>query len=122
MALLEDLKERQKYDGTTADVSATLETQRANMEEMMGSIPATNAERMKVGAGQSFDRELFNKIFMDNRIPAENEEGLGDWLKNAVSSHESRKPVADVFSKQFNLSVFNKTFEASAEVSQALVA
>lgn len=64
----------------------------------------TQNENKKVSKS-SFNLKLFNKIFEENKIYDENEEGYQDWLKN---DGQNKQP--ELFSDKFNLDVFNNTF------------
>lgn len=70
----------------------------------------TDVSRAKMGIdnndGQGFNIKLFNKIFDENRIYDESQEGYEDWLKG---NNDIKQPK--LFSKKFNLDVFNETFE-----------
>lgn len=116
MALLEELKNRVNFRDASAEaILDEANTRLIEMEDAMQATPATHVQKLRVGAGQSFNRDLFNKIFLDNKIPLETEEGLGDWLQDEVKRGEHKKAAAPLFSKEFNMDVFNKTFEKTAE-------
>jgi hypothetical protein len=94
------------------------ERRRIEMEDTGNMIPATHVEKLQVGQGQSFNRDLFNKIFLDNKIPLEADEGLGNWLEGEVKRGEHKKAAKPLFSKQFNMDVFNKTFEETTNAPE----
>jgi curved DNA-binding protein CbpA len=54
---------------------------------------------------QNFNLKLFNKIFEENKIYDENDEGYDEWLTN---NGDNKQP--ELFSDKFNLDVFNNTF------------
>jgi curved DNA-binding protein CbpA len=58
---------------------------------------------------KSFNRELFNKLYEQNKLWDPNDDGYDSWLRSAEVDETSKAPP--VFSKAFNLSVFNSTFE-----------
>lgn len=55
---------------------------------------------------KNLDMNSFNKLFESTRIPDPDEEGYGDWLKDAQSSEGTKK-----FSGEFNRDVFMRAFE-----------
>jgi curved DNA-binding protein CbpA len=57
---------------------------------------------------QKLDMNAFNQMFEQTRIPDPDEEGYGDWLKEADSA------TGPAFSGKFNRDVFNKAFEEDA--------
>ena len=58
-------------------------------------------------SGSKFDNNLFNKIYKENRLYNPNDEGYGDWAKE--TEYQSDK-IPKLFSNEFNLNVFNSTF------------
>jgi curved DNA-binding protein CbpA len=56
------------------------------------------------------DMNAFNEMFEKTKIPDPEEDGYGDWLKNATGGESS----APKFSGKFNRDVFNKAFEEDA--------
>lgn len=68
-----------------------------------------NVSHAKMGTGtngKDFNIKLFNKVFEENRIYDDTQEGYEDWLKG---DSDIKQPK--LFSKKFNLDVFNETFE-----------
>jgi hypothetical protein len=55
---------------------------------------------------KNLDMNSFNKLFETTRIPDPDEDGYGDWLKDAQSNSEQKK-----FSGEYNRDVFMRTFE-----------
>lgn len=55
------------------------------------------------------DLNAFNKMFEQTRIPEPDEDGYGDWLKDASETN------APKFSGKFNRDVFNSMFEQEAQ-------
>jgi curved DNA-binding protein CbpA len=68
--------------------------------------PATAAEMQH--AKDNFNLKKFNAMFERYKMYDPNEEGYNDWLKNESSN---KTPAPPVFSKKFNLDVFNSTFD-----------
>jgi curved DNA-binding protein CbpA len=58
-------------------------------------------------SGDRFNSKLFNKLFEENRLEDPNDKGYGDWLRkdDTIPKHP------ELFSKKFNLDLFNNTFE-----------
>ena len=56
---------------------------------------------------EKFNLNTFNKIFEENKISEPTDKGYDDWLKDEQNVKEPPK----VFSKKFNIDVFNSTFE-----------
>jgi len=56
---------------------------------------------------------VFNQMFEQTRIPDPDEDGYGDWLKDAVGSGSGSgaKGRSKQFSEDFNREVFNRMFE-----------
>jgi len=59
---------------------------------------------------KKLDLSAFNQMFEQTRIPDPDEDGYGDWLKDAKESSNSSK-----FSGKFNRDVFNQAFEDEAK-------
>jgi len=64
------------------------------------------AEPVKLNP-KSLNMDTFNKVFEQTRLPDPDEDGYGDWLKNAEGGHPGGK-----FNGKFNRSVFNEAFES----------
>ena len=56
------------------------------------------------------DLSAFNQMFEQTRVPDPDEDGYGDWLKNASGSDTK----SQTFSGKFNRDVFNSMFEKEA--------
>lgn len=67
--------------------------------------PATAAEMQH--AKDNFNVKKFNEMFERYKMYDPNEEGYNDWLKD----DSNKTPAPPVFSKKFNLDVFNSTFD-----------
>jgi hypothetical protein len=59
---------------------------------------------------KKLDMNAFNQMFEATRMPDPDDEGYGDWLKNAAGDGSGPK-----FSGKFNRDVFNKMFEEEAK-------
>jgi len=59
---------------------------------------------------KKLDMNAFNAMFEQTRMPDPDDEGYGDWLKNAEGSSS-----APAFSGKFNRDIFNQTFEDEAK-------
>lgn len=57
---------------------------------------------------ENFDLKLFNKIYEQNKLWDPNDDGYNDWLKD---DDEDKQEDTPLFSKKFNLNIFNSTFE-----------
>lgn len=55
---------------------------------------------------KNLDMNAFNKLFESTRIPDPDEDGYGDWLKDAQAASEAKK-----FSGEYNRDVFMRAFE-----------
>lgn len=70
----------------------------------------SKAKMSSMSDGSGFNLKLFNQVFEENKIYDETQEGYEDWLKG---DSDSKQP--ELFSKKFNLDVFNDTFEQHKE-------
>ena len=59
--------------------------------------------------GHGFNVKLFNKLYEENKIWDPNDDGYEDWLRKGDVDEIRKAPP--VFSKSFNIGVFNSTFE-----------
>lgn len=135
MSLLEKLKEKTGGAAQVNDLRAAsrdfAKTQsRSTMEEstdlyrtsgkaFRGATPSASSGRINPDP-KSFNRELFNKLYEQNKLWDPNDDGYDDWLRKGDVEESSRAPP--VFSKSFNLSVFNSTFEDWKEQQAAALA
>jgi len=62
----------------------------------------------------NFNIKLFNKIYDDNKLMDNNDEGYGDWFKN---DHLQINDQPKIFSDKFNINVFNSVFEDSKKAN-----
>lgn len=125
MSLLERLKEK-----TAEFANAKANEQRMKTCEASMDLYRTTYSGFKGGAAatlgkinpdpKSFNRELFNKLYEQNKLWDPNDDGYDDWLRKGDVEESSRAPP--VFSKSFNLSVFNSTFEDWKEQQAASLA
>ena len=60
---------------------------------------------------QKLDMNTFNQMYEQTRMPDPDDEGYGDWLKNATNTAKS----GVAFSGKFNRDVFNSAFEDEAK-------
>ena len=69
--------------------------------------------------GNNFNLKLFNKIYEENKIYDPKDEGYGKWMQeNEFDSDTTPK----VFSSEFNLNVFNNSFDEQKEqTSQEII-
>ena len=56
---------------------------------------------------KNLDMNAFNKLFESTRIPDPDEEGYGDWLKDAQAASDGQKK----FSGEYNRDIFMRAFE-----------
>jgi hypothetical protein len=103
MSLLEDLKMRApQKDFTELKQSSQdyIETQQPAMRPVQGS--------------QKFDQQLFNKIYEENRLHKPEDDGYGKWMSdNELEEKDIEKN--EIFSNNFNIKVFNSTFNTSVK-------
>ena len=62
--------------------------------------------------GNNFNLKLFNKIYDENKLHDPSDEGYGKWM--ADTEYDSDK-TPKVFSSEFNLNIFNNSFEDHKE-------
>jgi hypothetical protein len=67
------------------------------------------AEPVKLNP-KSLNLNIFNKVFEETRLPDPDEDGYGDWLKNAEGGQTGGSSAK--FNGKFNRSVFNEAFES----------
>ena len=67
------------------------------------------AEPVKLNP-KSLNLDVFNKVFEETRLPDPDEDGYGDWLKNAEGGQAGGSSAK--FNGKFNRSVFNEAFES----------
>jgi hypothetical protein len=131
MSLLERLKEKTAGTDNQRANEQRMAAAAAGMREESTDLYRTGNKGFKGGAAtvsgkldpnpKSFNRELFNKLYEQNKLWDPNDDGYDDWLRKGDVDESSRAPP--VFSKSFNLSVFNSTFEDWKEQqAQALAA
>lgn len=66
------------------------------------------AEPVKLNP-KNLNINVFNKVFEETRLPDPDEDGYGDWLKNAEGGPAGGS--SSKFTGKFNRSVFNEAFE-----------
>ena len=62
--------------------------------------------------GNNFSVKLFNKIYNENKIYNPSNEGYGKWMEETEFDSDT---TPKIFSSEFNLNVFNTSFEDSKE-------
>ncbi len=66
-----------------------------------------NSGEAPLGQGDAFNQNLFNKIYEENRLWENKDDGYSDWInEHKVDSTD----IDPVFSKKFNLNIFNTVF------------
>ena len=131
MSLLERLKEKTAGSDNQRANEQRMAAATAGMRDESTDLYRTGNKGFKGGSAavtgkidpnpKSFNRELFNKLYEQNKLWDPNDDGYDDWLRKGDVEESSRAPP--VFSKSFNLSVFNSTFEDWKEQqAQALAA
>lgn len=60
-------------------------------------------------AKDRFDVKVFNKIYEQNKLWDSNDDGYDDFMKN--EKKEENEPPTEIFGNNFNMNVFNSTFE-----------
>jgi hypothetical protein len=61
---------------------------------------------------------VFNEIFEQTRMPEPDEDGYGDWMKDAAAETvQSTARMKPKFGKEFNRDIFNKMFEEESRNS-----
>lgn len=61
---------------------------------------------------KNLNLNTFNKVFEETRLPDPDEDGYGDWLKNAEGGPAGGSSNGLKFTGKFNRSVFNDAFES----------
>lgn len=130
MSLLERLKEKTAGSDNQRANEQRMAAAAAGMRDESTDLYRTGNKGFKGGAAavpgkldpnpKSFNRELFNKLYEQNKLWDPNDDGYDDWLRKGDVDESSRAPP--VFSKSFNLSVFNSTFEDWKEQQAAALA
>jgi len=105
MDILQLVKGRQ---GRTDEAVPTLESVHQNRSSATSDwqLPA---QPVKLNP-KNLNLTVFNQMFEQTRIPDPDEDGYGDWLKDAVGSSGPKKGSKQ-FSEDFNREVFNRMFE-----------
>lgn len=67
----------------------------------------------KFSESNGFNNQLFNKIYTDHRLYSINDEGYSKWMKDKKNRVKRQNPIKNskLFSKNFNIDVFNSVFE-----------
>ena len=64
----------------------------------------------------NLNMSVFNEIFEQTRMPEPDEDGYGDWMKDAADERATAQ-MKPKFGKEFNRDVFNKMFEEESRNS-----
>ena len=70
--------------------------------------------------GEKFDIKSFNKIYDDNRLHEPEDDGYDAWMKNTSYNSDDIKKN-ELFSKKFNLNIFNTVFDKEAKNTSTAV-
>ena len=70
--------------------------------------------------GEKFDIQSFNKIYDDNRLHEPEDDGYDKWIKNTSYKSDDIKKN-DLFSKKFNLNIFNTVFDKETKNTSTAV-
>lgn len=110
MSIIEKFK-RQQQDKQFS----TLKDESRKEMERQSQIQRKNVN-MK---GNNFNVKLFNKIYEENKIYDPSDEGYGKWMKDTDFDSDI---TPKVFSSEFNLNVFNNSFnEQKEQTSQEII-
>ncbi len=102
--LLEDYKNREEYK--------SIDELRKHAKEYMGKqtdMP-TNSILEDFAGEKKFNIKKFNEVFEKNKIYDPNDDGYDEWYKGADDSAATPPDLSNMFSKKFNVDLFNKTF------------
>jgi hypothetical protein len=102
MSLLEKHKLRES-DKTFMDLRKG--SQNYMTQQTQNTVTPINAKLDK----DKFDLKLFNKLYEQNKLWDPTDQGYDDWMKDTKADVPEETPL---FSKKFNLNVFNSTFES----------
>lgn len=117
MSLLEKHKNREsdrQFNDLKKGSNAYLEDQantkyvNKDLAQYANNTSHNDKSNNKIGTinKDKFDANLFNKIYEQNKLWESGDDGYGSWF-----SSENDEPPTELFSKKFNLNVFNSTFE-----------
>ena len=103
MKLIEEEKKKQQ----DKQFNTLKEESRRDMEKQLNESRKNKKMKQVDMSGAKFNKNLFNKIYEENRLYDPNDEGYGNWAKE--TEFETDK-TPKLFSNEFNLNVFNSTF------------
>jgi hypothetical protein len=103
MSLLEKYKARES-DKTHMDLRSGSKTYIDSQTK--NTVPAMKGSVLDK---DKFDLKLFNKLYEDNKLWDPGDQGYGDWISDENIDKPEDTPL---FSKKFNLNIFNTTFES----------
>jgi curved DNA-binding protein CbpA len=98
--ILKRISGGRKVTGGKVEKPAALASERVNEADKWKHIEPTRLN------AKNLDMNSFNKIFESTRIPDPDEDGYGDWLKDAQTGAEQKK-----FSGEYNRDIFMRAFE-----------
>lgn len=98
MYLLQELNKRNN-NNTYGDL-------KRNADKYMGG-QSTEAPITLNDDGGNFNINKFNKLYSEHRMDTPEDRGYGDWMNETLPGEKSNKPM---FSKGFNIEVFNSVF------------
>lgn len=129
MELLERLKEKAKQAEIAKmqqqSQQPTTQDQRDRLRDMFRErnetilqkgAAAASAERPAIGYldptnEKGFDVKLFNKIYEENKLWDPSDEGYGDFMKSDETDGPAAPKAKEIFGNEFNLDLFNQTFQ-----------
>ena len=78
-------------------------------------LNSNESTKSKCKYADSFDVNLFNKIYDENKIQEVFDDGYGDWInQNQIGDRKQQK----MFQDGFNKDLFNSTFESYKKVAK----
>ena len=114
MSLLEKLKLKEsdkQFNDLRSESYSFLNTQRSgnnNMRDEMSERFYTKTDNKQYVDSKSFNITLFNKLYEQNKLWDPNDDGYEDWFRKGKIDKKYKAP--EVFGHQFNVDVFNATF------------
>lgn len=109
MVLLDELNKRESNHNHN--------DMRSGAEKFM-SGQSTEAPITLNDDGGNFNVNKFNKLYSEHRLERPEDAGYGDWMNSSLPEESSKKPL---FSKGFNLDVFNSVFNDERDTTSSSV-
>ena len=103
------LIEKYKREQQDKQFTSLKEESRVDMEKQLNESKKHTKLQTKqhdIG-GNNFNKNLFNKIYEENKLYNPGDEGYGNWSKETEYKNDE---TPKLFSNEFNLNVFNSTF------------